>query len=188
MKIILGSQSQGRQQVLQEAGYKFETMVADVDEKAIRDKNPKKLVLKLANAKADALVKKIKELAILITADQVVTYRGQIREKPKSYDQSYEWLQSYAKSPAWCVNGIVVTNTKTGKRAEAVEISKVYFQPIPEKVIEDFIATGVPFECAGGFRTRHLLISPYVKKIEGTMDSLMGLPLKFVEQLIEKVK
>lgn len=41
MKIILGSQSQWRQQILKEMGYEFEVMSADIDEKAIRHKDPR---------------------------------------------------------------------------------------------------------------------------------------------------
>lgn len=36
MQIILGSQSRGRREVLEGMGYSFETMSADIDEKAIR--------------------------------------------------------------------------------------------------------------------------------------------------------
>ncbi|NQS90060.1 Maf family protein, partial [Patescibacteria group bacterium] len=84
MKIILGSQSKGRKKMLEEMGVEFEIMPADIDEKAIRLKDPKELVLVIARAKADALKPRISEPAILITSDQVVVWQGKIREKPEN--------------------------------------------------------------------------------------------------------
>ena len=59
MKIILGSKSKGRKQILEEMGMDFEIMVSDIDEKAIRFDDAEKLVLALARAKAEALKPKI---------------------------------------------------------------------------------------------------------------------------------
>ena len=80
MKIILGSQSAGRKKVLEGMGYEFETMSADIDERAIRLEDPVKLTLALAVAKSEALLPKIKndEGVILITSDQVVVCNGKI--------------------------------------------------------------------------------------------------------------
>lgn len=49
--LILGSQSKYRKGVLEELGYKFDTLSADIDEKAIRDSDPSELVLKIGRAK-----------------------------------------------------------------------------------------------------------------------------------------
>ena len=116
MNVILGSASRSRKCVLNRAGYNFRVMTADIDEKAIRFNDPKKLVLTLANAKADALLPKINEPAILITADQVVFCNAKIREKPESENEARAFLESYAQYPAECVNGVAITNTQTKKR------------------------------------------------------------------------
>ena len=72
MKIILGSQSKGRRHVLESMGYEFGVMSSNIDEKAIRFNDPQKLTIALAHAKADALLPRIQEPALLITSDQVV--------------------------------------------------------------------------------------------------------------------
>ena len=97
MKIILGSQSEGRQEVLAEMGYEFEVMPSHIDEKAIRHDNPKELVLALANAKADALLPRIAEPALLITADQVVAWKDEIREKPRDEKEERYFLKHTMK-------------------------------------------------------------------------------------------
>lgn len=71
MEIILGSQSKGRRGVLERAGYTFDVMSADIDERAIRRDDPKELTRALARAKADALLPKIVGQALLVTSDQM---------------------------------------------------------------------------------------------------------------------
>ena len=188
MKIILGSKSKGRAKVLKEIGYDFEVMSADIDEKAIRFKDPEELTLKLAKAKADALLPKIKEPAILITSDQVVIWHGQIREKPENKDQAREFLQSYTLHPAETVTAIVVINTATGLRKQGVDIARAWFKTIPEKIIQQLISQGDVFMQAGGYSIDDPLLKPYILKIEGERESIMGLPKKLTLRLIEEVK
>ena len=88
MNIILGSKSSGRKYVLQQAGYVFDIMISDIDEKAIRSDNYEELPLLIARAKAKALLKKIIEPSILITGDGIVMCNGQMREKPESEEQA----------------------------------------------------------------------------------------------------
>ncbi|KAF9609718.1 hypothetical protein IFM89_018166 [Coptis chinensis] len=77
-KIILGSSSMARRQILSEMGYKFEIMTADIDEKGIRMEKPEELVMALAEAKADAIMSMLQntnlpdqddKYTLLITAD-----------------------------------------------------------------------------------------------------------------------
>ena len=187
MKIILGSKSEGRQKVMKKWGWDFDVMSADIDEKTIRHNDPKKLTLLLANAKADALLPGIKKPSVLITSDQVVVYDGKIREKPETKDQARKFLDSYKDHPAETVTSVTVTNTKTRERVEGVDIAKIYFKKIPKEVIERFIKSGVPFHTAGGFRSEDPIISPYIIRIEGERDSVMGLPKKLTKNLLKKL-
>lgn len=188
MKIILGSQSTGRKQVLTNAGYTFDIMTADIDEKSIRSDNYKELPLLLAQAKAAKLLPQITEDAILITSDQVVVCNNELREKPESEEEAYRYLRDYsAGSPAQTHTAVVVTNTKTGKQAEGVHTVQIYFHQIPENIIASLIKEGTIMKTAGGFMVEHPLLKPYVKQIDGPRDSVTGLPLKLTEELIKKV-
>lgn len=59
MRVILGSSSPWRKEVLKILGYEFDCMSPDIDEKSIRDSDPHKLTLKIAHAKADALLPQV---------------------------------------------------------------------------------------------------------------------------------
>lgn len=169
-------------------GYEFETMASDIDEKAIRDPDPQRLVLLLAKAKADALLSKIKEPALLITSDQVVLWNGQIREKPDSPTQAREYLQTLSQHPSETITSVIVHNTASGQKAEAVDVAKVYFKSIPDKVIEKLIDKGEVFEKAGGYTADEPLLEPYIERIEGEVESVLGLPKRLTETLLQQVK
>ncbi|MFA4954550.1 MAG: Maf family protein [Patescibacteria group bacterium] len=188
MKIILGSGSKGRRDVLEKAGYVFDVITADIDEKSILQEDPKVLVLALAHAKADAILPEIKEPAILITADQVVVCDGIIRGKPRDVSEAKEFIRCYATHPMETVSSIVVVDTQTGKRAEGVDVAKVYFKPIPEEVVSEAIAIGRILHCAGAMRCEDQPFNAYVERFEGTEDSTSGMPLKLLKQLFEKIK
>lgn len=187
MKIILGSQSSGRKNILQKMGYKFDVMAADVDEKQIRFDDPKKLTLALANAKADALLPKIKKNVILITADIVVSCNGKILEKPVDEKEAREYLEMNSKYSVETVSSEVVINTKTGARVQGTDICKIWFKPFPRDVIDKYIATKDPFIHAGGFDIQHPLLAPYLDHFDGEVESIVGLSVVLTEKLIKSV-
>lgn len=173
--------------MLAEMGYEFEIMGAGIDEKAIRFSDPKKLTLALARAKADALLQKIDKSTLLITSDQVVVWDGHIREKPETVEEARDFLRGYATHPAQTVTAVVVVNTKTTQRAEGVDVATVWMKPIPEALIEQFVSEGNVFNYAGGFGIQDALTHQLVEKIEGTVDSIIGLPKALTAHLIHQV-
>ena len=187
MKIILGSQSSGRRKILEKMGYEFEVMTADIDEKQIRFEDPVKLTLALANAKADVLLSKIKSDAILITADIVVSCNGKIFEKPSSDEEAKEYLKMCAKYSAETIGSVVVVNTKTGIRVQRTDICKIWFKDFPQDVIDKYVATRDPFLHAGGFDYEHPLLFPYLDRVEGEPESVIGLPMKLTGELIRSI-
>lgn len=172
---------------MESMGYAFEVMASDIDEKKIRFDDPKKMTLALATAKAENLLAKIKEPAILITTDLVVICNNKIREKPENAEQAREYLRDYAIYPAETVGAVVVTNTATGKQAGGVDIGKVYFSPIPESVIEKLILKGDVFDAAGSFMVEEPILKNYIKRIEGEWESVMGLPKSLTARLLHEV-
>jgi septum formation protein len=185
MHIILGSQSHGRRELLSAMGYAFAVMPAHIDERAIRAKDPATLTLALAHAKADALLPQIHEPALLITSDQVVVWRGTIREKPAHAEEARAFLRGYAEGPAETVTAVVVTHTATGVHRQGVDRATVWFRRIPEAVIDQVIARGEVFAHAGGFSISDPLLSTYIERMDGTAKSVIGLPAALTRRLLD---
>lgn len=190
LPLILGSASRWRKSLLTEAGFEFSIMKPDIDEKSIRHHDPKQLALLIAHAKADELLPKIKQPSLLITTDQIVYCHGQIFEKPSSKAEIYYFYDCYAKYGCETVTAIVVVNTATNKRVAGVDIAKVYHKPIPKAVAEQYIEKGDIFHCAGGFQIEdeNGKLDPYIERVEGSIDSVKGLPLELLNKLIRKVR
>eukprot|EP00854_Cymbomonas_tetramitiformis_P000632 gene633-1064_t len=186
-RIILGSGSFGRKAIFKELGIDFEVLKPDIDEKAIRKERPEDLVLALAHAKSAVLrdrIGPVTDPVYLVTADQVVVYRDTIREKPTSEAEAREFISGYGEAPAKTVGGIVVCNLATKKTFESLDIAEVHFKPIPVEVREALIEEGTVFLCAGGLMVEHELIWPLVTKLDGTMDSIMGMGKHVVASLL----
>jgi septum formation protein len=184
MHLILGSQSHGRRELLAAMGYAFTVMPAHIDERAIRTDDPGALTLALAHAKADGLLPQIHEPALLITADQVIVWQGTIREKPQHTEEAWAFLRGYAEGPAETVTAVVVTHTATGVRRQGVDRATVWFRRIPEAVIDQVIARGDIFAHAGGFSITDPLLSAYIERVDGTADSVIGLPTALTRHLL----
>lgn len=187
MKLILGSSSKYRKDILEKAGYIFEVVNPDVEEKEVTTKDPRKRSIILAHLKADTLVKKVKEPSLLITCDIIVMCNGKMREKPESEEQARQFLKEYSQGGVpEMICALVVTNTETGKRYDGIDITKAFFNPYPDSVIEHFIKEGEPLTRAGGFAIQHPVLRPYLRKIEGTEESIIGMPVHLLAELLKK--
>jgi len=191
MKIILGSSSIGRQAILKTAGYDFEIIKPKIDEQAIRYNDPRELVVKLAHAKADAILEKLGENidpdTIIITSDQVVVCNGEVLEKPKDGQEARYFISLYHQYPSKVVNGMVLTNSNN-KRVEGIDISITLLkEPLPAELIDQIIAKGLIFNCAGGIQFEDPVIKPFIKYTNATEDKLRGLPLELFERLMKEL-
>ncbi|KAL8489810.1 hypothetical protein ACS0TY_025141 [Phlomoides rotata] len=166
-EIILGSSSIARRRILAEMGYDFTILTADIDEKSIRKENPEDLVTALAEAKADAIMTKLKSSGqleeilrptLLLTADTVVVYDGNIREKPSSEEEARQFIRDYSGSSATVVGSVLVTNLLTGRRIGGWESAEVYLLDIPDEVTDSLV---------------------------GSADCVMGLSKALTEKLIQ---
>ena len=88
LPIILGSSSKSRHAILAQAGIPFTHVSPNIDEKQVapeKRSDPTQYALAVAHAKMDALLSQsVPPSSILITCDQVVSWNGQVREKPQS--------------------------------------------------------------------------------------------------------
>jgi septum formation protein len=187
LPIILGSASKNRAKVLTDAGYTFTVLTADIDEKQVRHIDPLALTLLLAKAKAAAILPKVRVPSLLITSDQVVSFNGVIREKPGDVNEARHFLETLHECPNKCVSSVVVTNTQTLSQVVGQDAPMVYMNKLPSPIIDELIAEGRVLTQAGGFGIENPIIKPYIKSIEGELQSVMGLPLKLTQELLERV-
>ncbi len=189
MNIILGSSSPFRAKVLNEAGIPFTVMKPGIDEKAFGKgiESPSHLVIKLALAKAEAILARKPEPGLLITSDQVVVSDEKILEKPDFHYQARGWLENYHLCPPTTYTSVVVTDVKTRRQEKKIDTACVIFRQISRKAILSAIARGTIMNCCGAFDLDDPDLAPYIECINGERDSVIGLPLKVVRELSAKL-
>ena len=191
-RLILGSGSKWRGEVLRKAGYEFMAMSADIDERAIRDADPIRLVLKLADAKADALLARIRRRkqcdTLLITSDQVLQVGkgadAKVLEKPAGALEAFKMMQMYRGSTCSTITSVAVTDLDTKRRLVGIDICEVDIGWIPGERMKAAIRRGDVLGSCGALVTEDPDIAPYITKIHGPRDSIDGLPLFLLRRLL----
>lgn len=186
IKLILGSASPFRKKLLEEAGFVFSVKTADIDEKQIRHEDFKKLVLRLALAKRDTILAKynLDPNSILITLDLVVSYNGQLREKPISREEVISWHKEYSNNETLVYCAIVAHHVGNNKTLQKVDTTLVKWGEISDRVINQVANDKMTYRGAG-FTNRAFL--HYVRELDGSIDTVMGVPVRILEEFLEKL-
>ncbi|QWV98918.1 Maf family nucleotide pyrophosphatase [Geomonas nitrogeniifigens] len=180
--IVLASASPRRSELLESAGISFRVLPADICEDQLPGEEPVDHVLRLAEGKARAAAEKT-EGRFFLGADTIVLCDGEIMGKPKDHADAMRMLKKLSGVPHEVVTGFAIYDReRDGALVEAVR-TKVFFKKLRDEEIEAYIATGCPFDKAGGYAIQggaaHM-----VQKIDGSYTNVVGLPLcEVVEKL-----
>lgn len=184
-RLILGSKSPRRYEILKNAGFDFEVFETDCEEKTDFGQSFPEIVKSIAKQKNDAVLKLNLGDAIVLTADTMVVLENRIIGKPKDETEAAEFLRRLSGNTHTVLTGFCITDIKSGKRVSDYEESKVKFISLSEDDIAEYIKTGEPMDKAGayGIQNRGSL---FVERIEGDYFNIVGLPICKVGQLLKK--
>lgn len=122
--------------------------------------------------------------AVLVCGDQVVTYNGAVREKPADADEARAYIADYGLAPCSTVGALVLHDAASGRRASGVHVAHIHFDPFPPAVVDALAADPVCRRCAGGLMVEHPACAPYLRQIDGGVDSVMGLSTRLLATLL----
>ena len=117
----------------------------------------------------------------------MVICNGRILEKPLNEEEARAFLRMYGNHPCSTVGCTTVTDTVTGKRVSAVDIATIYFRHIDEPTIDKLIASGEIYHCAGGLMIENPLVLPFLERVDGSEESVMGISSPLLSTLFEKL-
>lgn len=175
-KIILGSKSPRRSQLLREAGFSFEVRVQDVDE-GFDDQTPVVHVAEmLAKRKAKALKHTLDENEIIITADSVVIIDNIIYNKPEDFDEGIKILTTLAGRNHTVITGVcLLTSDKESSFSVATSVT---FDTMTKEEIAYYLNHFKPYDKAGAYGIQDWIGLCKVKEIKGSYSNIMGLPMR----------
>ena len=179
MKLILASASPRRAEILRNSGIQFEIRKTDVDESRIVGELPGDYVRRLALAKALSAAAEYRDpidKTLILGADTVVVVDADILGKPASQDDARSMLRRIGGRVHEVHTGLALVRTPGTMQRVVEEITRVHFASLAAQEIEDYIATGEPFDKAGAYGIQGIG-GRYVTRIEGCYFNVMGLPL-----------
>ncbi len=181
MKLILGSSSPRRKEILQFFSVPFEQIASDFDESLVAfDKDPACYVSTLSQKKGNSLLKKHPDKQIL-SADTVVYCEGKIYNKPIDKAEAKQFLQEL--SGKWHSVYTALTLSSFSSSETLVEETKILFYPLLEDAIELYLSHINFLDKAGGYAIQQGG-SIVVQKIIGCYYNVMGLPIGALRQLL----
>lgn len=186
LKLILGSSSPYRQQVLLKLGIAFETAVPDVNETPLPDETPSALVQRLSEAKALAVAAN-HPASLVIGSDQVAVLEGRIIGKPNDHTNAVQQLRNASGKRVDFMTGLCLYNSKTRRKQTIVEPFSVFFRTLTQDQIERYLRHDQPYNCAGSFRSESLGIALFTRMQGDDPNALMGLPLiRLIDMLAQE--
>ena len=188
MKLILASASPRRAEILRNAGIQFEISCAGVDESPLSNELPGDYVRRLALAKALSAAEAYRDRAsevLVLGADTIVVVGGEILGKPASPDDARRMLRRLSGNIHQVHTGLALVRNPGPKQYVVEEITRVHFAPLTDQEIEEYIATGEPFDKAGAYAIQGVG-GRHVTRIEGCYFNVMGLPLARLYSLLRE--
>lgn len=181
MKIVLASESQFRKRAMDLLGIPYECRPSRIDEKAIRDDDPMELTRKIAEAKAHKVAGECPD-AMIVSGDAVAAKGARIFEKPCSKGEAAEFLRDLSGSHFQFVTSIAVLNAQTKRMLSTVETSEIFFRPLLEREIQQYINRYDVLSYAGAFENDAVLM--FAERIAGSYNPGTVLPPSRLIQML----
>lgn len=184
---ILASSSPRRRELLESLGIKFEVNTPDIDETQQDGEKPEDYVQRLSIDKAQAIAKKVEAPALILAADTIVIDGTEILGKPSDAAQARDMLQKLrSRTHRVCT---AITLKKLGDKTKTItkmDSTEVQMRAYSDDEIESYIASGDPFDKAGGYAIQDESFIPVVR-IDGSYSSVMGLPLELLQSALKEI-
>ncbi len=191
MRFILASSSPRRQELLCQLGLRFEIIKPEIDETQRAGEDPLAYVERLSQQKAAAVAHKLGASsaapALIIAADTIVLAAGALLGKPVAADDARQMLRSLRGRP----HEVITAFTLYQQAAPPRRITRhartiVHMREYSDAEIEAYIATGDPFDKAGGYAIQNEAFHP-VAHIEGSYSNVVGLPLAALQAALHEI-
>ena len=187
MRLILASASPRRAELLRQAGFEFEVMPADVDERVAAGESPTGYVRRLAAEKSQIVYLRLAATAsdvAVLGADTAVIVDGAILGKPRNDADAAAMLRRLAGRAHVVMTGVSLRHA--GGETGTVVSTTVTFAPLSDLQIAEYVASGEGRDKAGAYAIQGLA-SRFIPDINGSYSNVVGLDLFTVASLLRGI-
>lgn len=179
-RLILGSSSVYRKELLFRLHLPFEVMVPNIDETALPLESPDTTALRLAQQKAAAIATQAPN-SLIIGSDQVATLDGEQIGKPGTHENALKQLQKMRGRKVVFHTALCLFDGRAGISSPQIQLKNVQtfvtFRDLPDAELDAYLRIEQPYDCAGSAKNEGLGIT-IIEKIESNdPTALTGLPL-----------
>ncbi len=183
-KLILGSKSPRRKELLKDSGFNFEIRTKETDESYPDNLDYSDVPTFIASKKAEALLDTLTNHEVLLCSDTVVVIDKEILGKPKDKNDAIEMLTKLSGKSHEVLTGVVI-QSKT-KKVTLNVCTKVTFKVLSDFEINHYIDHYKPFDKAGAYGIQEWIGYIGVKEIKGSYFNVVGLPTQEVYEALLK--
>lgn len=184
MKLILGSKSPRRKELLSALGYIFEVRTKDTDESFPAMLNCTGVAQYVAEKKSEAMMQDLADDEVLICADTVVIIDDQILGKPSTRDKAIDMLEKLSGREHLVITGVVISSLE--RQISFSVTTTVFFQPLSGEEIRFYVDKFQPFDKAGSYGIQEWIGYAAIQRIEGSYNNVVGLPTHEVYQALKE--
>ena len=185
-KIILGSSSIYRKELLQRLQIAFETVSPQIDETPLLQESPQETAARLAETKARTVAQTYPR-ALIIGSDQVAILGDVCLGKPLSHINATEQLRLVRGKEVIFYTALCLLNSATDRLQTCVIPNYVKFRQLSDQQIENYLLKEQPYHCAGSAKSEGLGIALIERMTGDDPNALIGLPLiALVDMLIHE--
>lgn len=184
-RVVLGSASKTRREILGKAGVEVEVVVSGVDEEAVEAGSVRELVEVLAVSKARAVAAGAGE-ALVIGCDSLLEFEGKGLGKPGSDEEAVGWWLERRGKSGTLFTGHCLVDTASGREVVRVGETLVRFGEPSEAEIRAYVATGEPAHVAGAF-TIDGVGGWFVEGIDGDANNVLGLSVALLREMLAEL-
>jgi septum formation protein len=185
VRLILASGSPRRAELLRAAGYVFDILPVEVDERAEPGEQAERYVQRLATAKAAAARPQVADAAdecLILGADTSVVIDGTILGKPADDDDARSMLRRLSGRVHDVVTGVTICCGS--QETSRVERTLVWFTRLSDAQIDWYVSSGEGRDKAGAYAIQGLA-SRLIPRIDGSYSNVVGLPVEAVAELFD---
>lgn len=185
MRIILGSKSPRRRELIQSIGLEAEIVLKsiEIDEIFPQEINPREVASYLAELKSNPLITNLNSDELLITSDTVVLKDKEILGKPMNREEAISMIQSLSNSRHQVITGV---HLRTSSKSLTISNSTdVIFDELTNEEVVYYVDKYKPFDKAGSYGIQEWIGYIGISKIHGCYYNVMGLPLNALYQTMK---
>lgn len=185
MRVILGSQSPRRRELMRGLDYPFECITINADETYPHSLRGGDIPIYISRAKARAYASLLDSEDILITADTIVWLDNQMLGKPHSEDEAVRMLHLLSGKTHSVFTG--VTFLKNNQYTSFVDETKVTFRTLTDDEIRYYVSQYHPLDKAGAYGVQEFIGYIGVERLEGSYFNVMGFPIDRVYRQLRRM-